>query len=40
MLPNVPLMGGLGFNHLVISKANDHKTHGNFPLVQKRYIKL
>jgi hypothetical protein len=20
MLPNVPLMGGLGFNHLVISK--------------------
>jgi hypothetical protein len=29
--------GWLGFNHVVISRANGHKTHGNFPFAQKRY---
>jgi hypothetical protein len=27
----------LGFNHVVISRANGHKTHGKFPFVKKIY---
>jgi hypothetical protein len=30
--------GWLVFNHMVIERANGHKTHGNFPFVQKGYI--
>jgi hypothetical protein len=31
----VSINGWLGFNHVVILKANGHKMCGNFPFVQK-----